>query len=186
MDIKDVKYNLLLRTDINQLRRSCLVDKVSTNICNSKIFWEDKYNYDGIPMLKFRDDLFLNINEYQCEKACWEKRGYPLQRIDEEDSLHLFILLNSVNDFDVLPKELENILLRKYLLSYATKVRDGIKGMNGQYDPELMISPSDQKDKYILILPFIGDNRFLLSEYDTKMILYKSLYNGMSYRYLTI
>jgi len=62
MDLRDVRYNLLLRTDIDELLDSCLVDKVSKEICNNKVFWINKYENDGIPMLNYRDSLSMNID----------------------------------------------------------------------------------------------------------------------------
>ena len=182
MDIQDVRYNLLLQTDIDDLLDFCLTDRISNNICNSWVFWENKYN--EIPILKYRDNILLNIEEYKYAKICWDK-ARSLLRDAYETFETMDVTFSNPNDFDSFPKEIQNILLKKFLPLFSMKVRDNLKHIY-EYEPYIIVGVSTDIDEYGIYLPedVEEDGEYVepilsLNYNETVTMLYKCIYNNV-------
>ncbi|HSW76656.1 MAG TPA: hypothetical protein VLG50_06410 [Candidatus Saccharimonadales bacterium] len=60
--MEDIKFETLLRLDIDDLHHACLVDKSSLSICHNNYFWQQKFEYDHVPLLV--DTLPQSISEW--------------------------------------------------------------------------------------------------------------------------
>jgi hypothetical protein len=183
MDSRDIKYNLLLQSNIDDLLGFCLTDRVSNQICNSRVFWDNKYS--KFPMLKYRDNLMLNIEEYKYAKSCWDRAEILLmEAYDRFDIMH--VTVNSPNDFDVFPKEIQNILLNKFLPLFSMKVRDPTFHIH-EYEPHIIVGVTTDIDENGIYLQEDldeqgedADPRVILNYEETVMMLYKCIYNNIS------
>lgn len=48
---EDILFNILLQSNINNIKNYCLLSTISKNICNDKNFWLTKFKIDNIPIL---------------------------------------------------------------------------------------------------------------------------------------
>lgn len=64
----DVNYHILLNLDIKDINNFCKSNKDARKICNSKEFWQLKYQQDDIPMEDFPDNLIDWIENYKLWK----------------------------------------------------------------------------------------------------------------------
>jgi hypothetical protein len=62
----DVLYEIMLKADIDTVHQYCLTNKNALNLCQDKLFWKMKFNYDSLPLLyQFPKENFELIDKDQ-------------------------------------------------------------------------------------------------------------------------
>jgi len=61
---QDVIYNILLQSNIYQLKNLCFVDKYNYKICSSLYFWETIFERDGLPLFEVHTKAEDWISDY--------------------------------------------------------------------------------------------------------------------------
>lgn len=101
MQVRDVRYNILLQTDIDNLIDACSADKLSYEICNSKNFWINRYEYDGIPSLNFRNDLHVQFLQYKYDQQCLKLANILLNNLKSGQVMGMHVYIESPNTLDI-------------------------------------------------------------------------------------
>lgn len=111
--IKEIDSKILLHLDIKTLKIAYLLDKNIHNILNYKQFWDRKFNYDQLPILKkssfqeyikisdyrIQAEKILVINDIKCNKKPPDSAGIFTFRFDSHD-------LNKLNKLNKLLPEI--------------------------------------------------------------------------------
>lgn len=63
-NVYDIRYNLLLRSPMSDMKRFYFVDSISYQILNSPSFWMDKYTNDNVPIPEAGDYTFKQYYIY--------------------------------------------------------------------------------------------------------------------------
>jgi len=60
--MEDILWNVLLRCDLNTIKKMLILNKLSYNILHDKYFWREKFKYDR---LYFNNDKLNYIQQYE-------------------------------------------------------------------------------------------------------------------------
>ena len=61
-------FELLLQSDIDTIENICMSNKEIGKTCKDKYFWEQKFEYDNLPILTMQNTQSGWIKEYKMHK----------------------------------------------------------------------------------------------------------------------
>lgn len=133
---EDLWLNILLQSDMETLKTSCRINKITTKICHKHEFWKMKFEQDGLFYVKDQKSLNQWIHEYTKIKNAMDV-SMKLVNYMIDKKRNYFNIISIVDDFDL---DEVNWL--------TPKLNNAIKNSPKQQDRSLIFKVSDFTIQY--------------------------------------
>lgn len=165
MELVEIRRNILLQSDINDLIQLCSTDLTSRDICSSISFWKDKFQLDRLPLMHIRSTISAWVNEYRHTQYSLNQTTRALNQLENntlpsplEDGRGIYVSMDKVNDISLLivpgldKAKIEEIYLHQLVQPH-------------EFPGQIILGFTDQR-KYFIVFESYAEN---ILKYETEI-----------------